>query len=84
MIALSVMEHENLYKVKQSQSVCVCVCVLVSIVLIQILLLTHFLGNPLMYQCNNHVKIKCSSLLDHSIIFSYYGFHNIYFEIHDT
>ena len=26
MITLSVMEHENVYKVKQSQSVCVCVC----------------------------------------------------------
>jgi len=26
MIALSLMEHENLYKVKQSQSVCVRAC----------------------------------------------------------
>jgi len=72
------MEHENLYKVEQSQSVCVC------IVLFQILLFKHFLGNLLMYQCNNHVKMKRSSLLDHSVIFSYYSFHNICFEIQDT
>ena len=37
-----------------------------------------------MHHCINHVNMKCSSLPDHSITFSYYGFHNIHFEIQDT